>query len=35
MDRTGIVGIYSPENPGKLVWDETFSLTGPTQQHIK
>jgi len=19
MDRTGIVGIYSPENPGKLV----------------
>jgi len=35
MDRTGIVGIYSPQNPGKLIWDDTFRLNTATQQHIK
>jgi len=35
MDRSGIVEIYSPNNPGKLVWDETFTLDASTQQHIR
>merc|ERR1719204_2701365 len=35
MDREGIVEIYSPDNPGQVVWDETFSFDAPTQEHIK